>query len=49
MNQVNEKKEISSLSRSEIIHNNFFKELKKRNITNVKYAKDNNLDKTTLS
>lgn len=49
MNQINEKKEISSLSRSEIIHNNFFKELKKRNITNVKYAKDNNLDKTTLS
>lgn len=49
MNRINEKKEISSLSRSEIIHNNFFKELKKRNITNVKYAKDNNLDKTTLS
>ena len=49
MNRVNEIKEISSLSRSEIIHNNFFKELKKRDITNVRYAKDNSLDKTTLS
>ncbi len=44
-----EKKEISNLSRSEIVHNNFFRELKKQNISNTTYAKDNNLDKTILS
>ncbi len=44
-----DKKEISKLSRSEVIHNNFFRELEKRKITNAKYARDNNLDKTILS
>ena len=44
-----EKKEISTLTRNEIIHNNFFKILKEKNITNAQYAKDNNIDKTTLS
>ncbi|MEG1222296.1 MAG: hypothetical protein RSD69_01165 [Bacilli bacterium] len=49
MINTNEKKELSTLSRSEIIHNNFFNELKKQGITNAQYAKDNNLDKTVLS
>lgn len=49
MNDFEESKEVSTLSRSEIIHANFFKELKKRNISNSKYAKDNNLDKSVLS
>lgn len=37
------------ISRSEVIHNNFFNELSKRKISFTKYANDNNLDKTNIS
>lgn len=43
------KKEITNFTRSEIIHENFFSELKNENISNSKYARDNSIDRTILS
>lgn len=42
-------KEVTLTSRIDIIHNNFFKYLKKKGITQHKYSLDNNIPESTIS